>query len=379
MVLNVVSDPEEDPTVLMRQVARDDADEADAIEVETAVGFDRRLRVLYLMQPGRKLSLRNQSFTVLTDEGQELVGIAHPRVDRIEIGPGCSADFAALDHALATDTDVAVVDFAGVTRGLLLRRHDDRAPLQLAQARTVSDPDMAVALARKLVEARIRNQRTQLFRLNHDAADPDVTATLAAMQRHLRKLPGHDTVEGLRGIEGVTAAEYWPALGRMIEGAEGPFRRQRPALDAPNAAINYLTAILERDMLAAVLSVGLHPGFGVLHAARDGGQAAVYDLMEPFRAPLTEGLVVFLLNARRLRSDMFNPVEGGVRISSAGREALIRGYETSVARQVNAPASGTGRKVRLGWRAMMRRQAQDFAQACRAGNPTLFHPYLMEQ
>lgn len=374
MVLDAVSDPEEDPTVLMRGVAEDDAADAQQQAVERASGYDRGDRVLYLTAPGRRLSLRNQSFTVIAPEGHELAGIAHARVDRIEIGPGCTADFVALDHALATGTLVALADGDGITRGLVMSPGDGRAALHLAQARAVLDPALSVALARALAGARIRNQRTQLFRLNRDPPDDEVMAALATMMRFQRKLPGQDSIAGLRGLEGAAAAVYWPALGRRIAAAPQPLRRQRPAMDGPNAAINYLTALLERDMMAAVGAAGLHPGFGLLHSPRDGALALVWDMMEPFRAPLTEGLVVFLFNSRRLRPEMFAPLDEGVRISPEGRAALIRGYESAVARQVNAP----GRQVRLAWRPMMRRQAQDFARAVTAGDADLFQPYLME-
>jgi CRISPR-associated protein Cas1 len=375
MLLQAVADPEEEPDSLLRAQAAADDDEAKALQAEIAAGYDRGDRVLYLMQPGRRLSLRNRSFTVLGPEGNEIAGISHPRVDRIEIGPGATAEFAALDQALCTGTALAIVDDDGATRGMVVPPGHGRAALHLAQARAVLDPGFAVALVMRLVEARIRNQRTQLFRLNRDPGDGEVTSALAAMQRHLRKLPGQDSVAGLRGIEGACAAEYWPALGRMIQGAPHRLRRSRPAADPANAAINYLSGMLERDMTAAAGAAGLHAGFGFLHQARDGILALVYDLMEPFRAPLTEGLTAFLFNARRLRNEMFVPLpDSTVRIGPQGRAALIRGYETAVARQVNAP----GRTIRLAWRPMMRRQAQDLARAIIAGDAALFQPYLME-
>ena len=120
-----------------------------------------------------------------------------------------------------------------------------------------------------------------------------MTAALASMGRHLRKLPNAEDVAAMRGLEGVAAAEYWPVLALLTKGAEQPFRRQRPARTPLNAAFNYLTALLARDIHGAVTAAGLHPGFGLLHKARDRADAAVFDMMEPFRAPLAEGLASF--------------------------------------------------------------------------------------
>ncbi|WYK04404.1 CRISPR-associated endonuclease Cas1 [Cereibacter sphaeroides f. sp. denitrificans] len=167
--------------------------------------------------------------------------------------------------------------------------------------------------------------KVTMERLNRTRDDIEVVAVLARMQRHLRKLAEVASVETLRGVEGACGADYWPALGRLAAGTAAPFRRQRPAHDPLNAAINYLTALLSRDTRAAVLAAGLHPGFGFLHRPRDRAEPCVYDLMEPFRAPLSEGLAAHLFNARRLRPDMFANDEEGMRISPEGRRALLRG------------------------------------------------------
>jgi len=373
-----VSDPEEDPLVLMRGIAKADEVRAAGQENEKAerkAGYDRGERVLYITQPGRQLVLRNLSFAVQGREGRELLAIAHGRVDRIEAGPGTEIDPAVYEHCLATGTDLALVNGFGELRGTVQAPNVANAALQLKQAAAVLDPAGQTVIARALVNARIRNQRTQLFRLNRRQRNAEVTRALAAMGRHLRKLDHLHDVAALRGIEGAVGAEYWPALGLLSKGAPTPLRRQRPARDGLNATVNYLTAILLRDVNSAVLAAGLHPGFGALHVGRDRGDACVYDMMEPFRAPLSEGLAVFLFNAGRLRPEMFTTLpDKTVRISRDAVGAIIKGYEQAVAKRVNI----TGRKGKLAWRPMMRRQAQDLARALRRDDLSQFTPYLME-
>jgi CRISPR-associated protein Cas1 len=203
-----------------------------------------------------------------------------------------------------------------------------------------------------------------------------VDTALEDMKRSLRKLDGHATVEAIRGVEGAATATYWPALGLLLqEGAHNEFRRSRPAADPINAVINYMTAILERDIRAAIQSAGLHTGFAFLHSAKDRNEGLIYDLMEPFRAPLTEGLAVYLFNAHRLRNDMFATSAGRpVEISAEGRRAIIIGYEAAVAKRVNRTDGGG----KLAWRAMMQHQARSLAHAVSAPDASVFLPYLME-
>ena len=155
----------------------------------------------------------------------------------------------------------------------------------------VEGPCRATEESMEPVAPRLRNQRARLQVLNRGTVI-EVAAACGTLGRILRKLAKADDVAVLRGHEGAAAAAYWPALARLCEAHVGRFTRQRPAHDPLNAAINYLTGMLSGDIRAAVLAAGLHPGFGVLHQPADGHQACIWDLMEGFRALLTEGLAV---------------------------------------------------------------------------------------
>lgn len=367
-------DREEDPVSALRAVADADDLAEETEQIEGRAGYDKGTRVLHITEPGRQLVVEGHVFGVMASGGHLLAGIAPSRVGRIEIGPGVEVAWEAQRLALHDDIPMAIVGAAGETAALWTPRGMDKAGLHLAQARAAMDTSFAADVTRALVDARMRNMRTQLFRQNKDPADPEVTVALAALKRHLAKLPGFADVAALRGAEGHAAALYWPALGRLADGAPAPFRRLRPARDPLNAAINFLIGLLERDIAQSIAASGLHPGFGFLHAARDGNWALVWDMMEPFRTPLTEGLAAYLFNARRLRPEMFEVSAKSVVIDPAGRRALVQGYETAVGRVVNVP----GRGQRLAWRPMMRWQAVRLADAVRKDDAALFTPYLME-
>lgn len=338
--------------------------------------FDPGKRVLYVLDPSHQLATRNRSFSVLRDDGSELIAIPHQRVGRIEVGPGTPFNRQPLDLALEANIEFAIIDGLGQTKGLLAANGFKRAALQFAQAKGILDPEFRLAIAKRLVEARIRNQRTQLMRLNRGQGEVAIEAPLENMKRALRKIDSQTAVEALRGVEGSATALYWPALGLLIQ-HERPdvFQRSRPARDPTNSTINYLTAILERDVRAGIQSAGLHTGFAFLHEARDRHEGLIYDMMEPFRAPLTEGLAVYLFNARRLRAEMFaESSEGAIEISAEGRRAIILGYEAAVGKRVNRSDGGG----KLAWRAMMLHQARSLGHAISEANPERFVPYLME-
>lgn len=381
MALREVGDPEEDAVELLRDVAREDDAEAEAASArrareaeELARGYDRRQRVLHLDGKGRRLVLRNLSFSVLGEDDREIIAVSPGRVDRIEIGPEAEAGIEAVRHALGTGTGLALLTGQGETLGWLTpAAMTDRAVLHLAQARVALDAGLAGDLARRLVDGRLRNQRAQLQRLNRGPKDAEVLAAVRTLGRIIRKLPGAEGVAALRGHEGAAGAVYWPALGRLAAGVDGPLRRSRPAADPLNAALNYLSALLARDVRTGLMRRGLHAGIGVLHAAQDGGEACLWDLIEAFRAPLAEGLAVALFNQGRLRAEMFAQEAGAVRIGPEARAAIVRGYETAAARVIASPRTGR----RQTWRGLMEEEAGAYAAHCRDPEAAPFAPNII--
>lgn len=339
--------------------------------------YDPGQRVLYLADTDHSLTTRNLGFSVHAVGRGEVISLPAHRVGRVELGPSIQIDRSAIDLALNTGTQISFVSDIGNTKGFALSNLDERAGVQFDQAKAISTNEgLRLQIAAKMVGARISNQRTQLMRLARKKEDIDISHVLTHLKRSYKRLPSCSSIDELLGLEGAGTALYWSALSKLVDGqTSDQFKRSRPAKDPLNASINYLTGILERDIRAAIQASHLHIGFAFLHGTRDRHQGLVFDLMEPFRAPLTEGLPVYLFNAKRLRSEMFNEdTLGRMNISADGRQAIIKGYETAVARRVNRPDG----KGKLAWRAMMIWQARTLVKAISEQQSSLFHPYLME-
>jgi CRISP-associated protein Cas1 len=371
---------------VLADIARRDREQEEADEKANAgaaqereAGLNRGLKTLYVHGPKRRLALKNLTFAVMQDEGSEagetetLLAAIHPtRLDRIEIGPDAEVTGAVLRNALAFGVELAFVNGHHEVAGTLTGPLPDRARRHLAQARHVLDPHLRVALARQFVAGRIANQRALLRRINYRRSLEEVTHIILALSRHLRVLEGMDTIEKILGVEGAAAERYWRGYSALfMHGWSLPARRRRPAPDPVNAALNAAVSLMERDVRVIVESAGLHPGFGILHTASDGRDAAVYDLMEVFRAPVAESVVLDLFNSKILRAEHFEKVAGGQRMDRHGFSAIIRAYEERAENRVQSKRDG--RKVT--WRGIMREQAQDLAAHFEGGR--VYAPYVI--
>lgn len=320
------------------------------------------LAPLYVMEKGRRVALRNEAFVVVDGEA-ELLALPPGQVDRIEIGPYVGISEAAIRQAMAWRVPVAMLDGWGQTVGTIEPVLARRAALHLAQAALVLDPSRRLALARALVEGRLRGERKKLKKLNLGARNARVDVAAQAIWRLSRRAAVADGIARLMGFEGAATRLYWPALGALLRHGWRLERRERmPPRDPVNAVISWLSSMLSRDVHALVLRRGLHPGFGVLHGSLDRHEGAVYDLVEEFRAPLAEGLAVALFNRRHLRAEHVYD-DDGVRLNAAGRAVVIRAYEAKLDQAVTSPRRG----VKTTWRGVMEEQVDAYARAAEGG------------
>jgi CRISP-associated protein Cas1 len=177
-----------------------------------------------------------------------------------------------------------------------------------AQIMALTD-SRGVALARAIVEGKIRNQAKLLKYFGKHAkraAPPIFTAleaasrTLAAEWRRCRMVQGTsmDDCRGtLMGIEGAAGRAYWSGVRALLaDRVEFAGREHRGASNPVNAMLNYGYAILYSQVWGAVLNAGLEPFAGFLHVDRPGKPSLVLDLTEEFRQPIVDRVVMAHVN-----------------------------------------------------------------------------------
>ncbi|MDX2033399.1 MAG: type I-MYXAN CRISPR-associated endonuclease Cas1 [Blastocatellia bacterium] len=228
---------------------------------------------------------------------------------------------------------------------------------RIRQYKALSDPEFCLQLARQLVESRVRGQLSHLLRASRDSVAKSGEGTEAARQEFLmncittiRKLLGPmsraGSIHSLRGYEGSIGAQYFKALPRLISPEAGAAmipdgRSRRPPRDRCNALLSFGYSLLQRDILNAILVVGLDPSLGFYHQPRSQAHPLALDLMELFRVPLVDLPVIASINRRQWDEDEDFQIAGKqVWLSDAGRRKLIAIYERRKSDQWKHPVIG---------------------------------------
>ncbi len=170
-----------------------------------------------------------------------------------------------------------------------------------------------VRFSKRIVEGKLKNQEKLLryFGKYLKTNNPDRFEKLQEKAERLKELRKQlpsikgNSIDNMRssllGIEGNAGKLYWEAV-KIIIGHKVEFmgREHRGATDVVNSLLNYGYGILYSQVWGAVMNAGLEPFAGFLHVDRSGKPSLVLDLVEEFRQPVIDRVVISHINLNHM-------------------------------------------------------------------------------
>lgn len=206
---------------------------------------------------------------------------------------------------------------------------------RIRQFRALTDEAICTRLARALALAKVESQHRYLLRGSRGDAETrqEILRPLQALQAVLPELARATDRDRLRGQEGSAAVHYFQGLRCLLahhvpEELRWQTRNRRPPLDRFNALLSYGYGLLHAAVMRAVLAAGLEPALGFFHTPRSAAYPLVLDLMELFRVPLWDMVVVGSLNRGQWDPAAdFAVSRAKVWLSEGGRKKAIQLFE----------------------------------------------------
>jgi len=185
--------------------------------------------------------------------------------------------------------------------------------LRRKQYRVADYENERLAISKNIICAKIYNQKWTIERYIRQYENRIETDHLSYSSNYLTdlldKVNKANTIDELRGIEGVAQVTYFSCIDEMILNQKGNFkfdtRSRRPPLNPLNAMLSYIYSILSNEVASALESVGLDAYAGFMHTDRPGRVSLALDLMEEFRAPIADRFVLSLINLNQVNPDDF--------------------------------------------------------------------------
>ncbi len=213
----------------------------------------------------------------------------------------------ALSLAAESGTDIAVIGRDGTPICRFISCAGTGTAATRKNQVCFSQGEEVYSFISRIISAKIQNMGLLLQaigRRKNEAILIDEGQAIVLSATHLQQtgiLPGD--APHLRGIEGEASRRYFQALTHVLPSdVYLGSRTHRPAGDVFNAALNYGYGILYHEVEKACLIAGLDPGIGFLHADRYGKTPFVYDVIEQFRQPIIDRVIITLAVRGRISS-----------------------------------------------------------------------------
>ena len=206
------------------------------------------------------------------------------------------------------------------------------AQRRVRQYQALQDKDFCLQLSRRLAAAKIENQLRFISRQSRTRNVRDsVEQFLSAIRSELRQVSDCTDADALRGCEGIAARNYFSALALLLDPGEKSMafsgRSRRPPLDGFNAALSFGYALLYREVMAAIIAVGLDSTVGFFHTPRTAAHPLALDLMELFRTTLWDMPLVASVNRRQWTEEHLAVSKKQVWLSDDGKRLALSLFE----------------------------------------------------
>lgn len=268
----------------------------------------------------------------------------------------------ALHELMARNIPVTWLSHGGWFLGHTIGLGHKNVELRTAQFRASFDEQHCLQLARDLVAAKIRNQRTQLRRNWKRGSAPE--ELLSQFKQDIDAAERAHDLAQLLGVEGNAAARYFRHFREMLSldaeakgaGRGGPaghawpfdfeHRTRRPPTDPVNAMLSYAYSLLSRSLAVTLTAVGFDAYRGFYHQSRYGRPALALDMMEPFRPLIADSTVLMVINNGEIGAGDFVSAGGAVNLNERGRRSFIAAFERRMSQEITHPVFGYAAQYR---------------------------------
>jgi CRISPR-associated protein Cas1 len=324
----------------------------------------------YIQEQGARVERAGECLVVRKD-GRTLAEIPLANLEQLSILGNVQLTAAVLQLLCAHGVDTFFLTQNGTYRGHLHAAGPPNLLLKRLQFEVAGHAEAALELARCFVQGKIANQVAVCARRRHR----DTSSVTAVLRRYVHRVAQARDLDALRGLEGAASKTYfqsWPAL--LVPDVHFTERTRRPPADLVNALLSLGYTLLTGELTAVLHRASLEPYLGFLHLPRSGHAALASDLVEEFRAPIVDLLVLNLVNRRELRPEHAVPHGSGVHLSDDARRLFFTAYRA----RLNTPVRDPRRQVQTTYRGAVCGQVEHLCQLLTQGS-TEYVPFQLRE
>jgi len=287
------------------------------------------MSTLYLTEQGLVLS-KTQHRLVISKNGKTIKEIPIFQVERIVIFGNIQISTQALDLILDSGIECSFLTSKGKFRGVLRPVEQGNVFLRIAQYERYLDESFRCEFSKEIVKGKIINQLNEIKRFAKNHPEISLEQKINDLDRILKTIREENSINALLGIEGYSTSVYFSTFKKMIK-KEFEFneRTRRPPKDPVNALLSLGYTLITNEIFSLLCASGFDPYIGYYHDLVYNRPSLALDIVEEFRTPIVDRLVLNLINHHMISLDDFEQKEDsdGIYLRNEARKMFFAEYE----------------------------------------------------
>jgi len=285
------------------------------------------MSVIYIKEQGAYVKKADRRIKV-EKNGMELADIPLQNISNLSVMGNVQITTQALHMLMKEGIDVSFFTYSGNYVGQIAAESSKNIFLRFAQYERYQDMEARMQMARTIVRNKVNNQMALIRQFNWDGAEYDYIKDITQMQNHLASLEEKTTSNEVMGVEGICSAIYFSCYSHMFKcRIKFDGRNRRPPKDPINVILSLAYTLLTKEVAAALSAESFETYLGFLHGIRYGRKSLSLDMVEEFRQPVVDRLVLRLFNKQILSEYDFACEEERIILTEDGFKKFCTEYE----------------------------------------------------
>jgi CRISP-associated protein Cas1 len=262
------------------------------------------MAAIYLIEQGTSIYKDYQRFIIHVSEKPKLEVLIR-EVEQILVFGNIQLSTPVINACLQEQIAVLFMSQSGLYHGHLWSEESTNLDNQLIQIEKRNDEIFQLSVSKSIVFGKLMNSKQLLMRFNRKRKLVEIEKAIFGINQDIESLDLVDNLDSLRGYEGIAAARYFPAFGKLITNSNFSFaqRFRQPPTDAVNSLLSFGYTLLFNNVLSFIIAEGLSPYIANFHYGERQKPYLAFDLMEEFRSPIVDSLVLNVVN-----HSLFKPI-----------------------------------------------------------------------
>ena len=288
--------------------------------------------ILYVDTIGAYLNISDGNIKITAPGGNVIGEVRIEQLREIVLTGPVQLTTQVMQTCLRNSIPIHYLSLGGMYLGVTSSFLHYHGLLREAQWKAHFDTAVSFELSKIVVISKMVNMRTMMMRYLREENNLDDAVLFENVKGLIKKARSSEKIDSLRGFEGMVAKIYFSEFCRYVKPEQRLLflftdRNRRPPRDPTNALLSFGYSLLAKDCTGTALRVGFDPYCGFYHTMKYGRPSLALDMMEFFRQPIVDSVVLSSINNGVFKEKDFLQYQNVCYLNEKGRKKFLVQYQ----------------------------------------------------